>query len=217
MSTTRGPGSSERSACAIPQHTHTHTHTALTLTISFHLSQPVLSTGTRLADRYPSKPDVRRLVHITRDSVPDIPTYLPYCQARVASSDPAEGRPAAGARALVSCTQVFPVITMATIQSERSIEANQIWDNEDRRCTSKANRPRLLLVAGVVVIGAALAIGMYVGFTKSTTTSNNNEIVGQAEDPNSLGCFTDERHSRVMPYLYTDEELTPSVSYDSLQ
>lgn len=100
---------------------------------------------------------------------------------------------------------------MAAIHSEQSVEANQIWDNDDQRCTSKANRPRLLLVAAVFVIGVALAIGLYVGFTKSTKTSNDNEIIGQAEDPNSLGCFTDERFSRVMPHVYTDEELTPSV------
>lgn len=108
-------------------------------------------------------------------------------------------------------TAVFTVITMATIHSEHSVEANQIWDSDDRRCTSKANRPRLLLVAAVFVVGAALTIGLYVGLTKSTKASNDTEIVGQAEDPNSLGCYTDERYSRVMPYLYTDEELTPAV------
>ena len=32
------------------------------------------------------------------------------------------------------------------------------------------------------------------------------------EDPYSLGCYADDRSSRVMPYVYTDDALTPLVS-----
>lgn len=105
----------------------------------------------------------------------------------------------------------------ATVQ-ERANKATQIWENEDRgvNTNSGANRRSLFIVTGVLVVIAALTIGVYVGLKKTTktSTSENNEIGTQAaETPsNSLGCFVDERHSRVMPHVYTDLELTPSVS-----
>lgn len=103
----------------------------------------------------------------------------------------------------------------ATVQ-ERAIKATQIWENENRKInTGGANRRSLFIVTGVLIVVAALTIGLYVGLKKSTktTSSDNNEIVAQAKASSySLGCFVDERRSRVMPHVYTDLELTPSVS-----
>lgn len=107
---------------------------------------------------------------------------------------------------------------MAATVQERAIKATQIWKNEDqgvKTTTSGANRRSLFIVTGVLVVIAALTIGLYVGLKKPTkTSSENNEIGTQAVDTssNSLGCFVDKRYSRVMPHVYTDLKLTQSVS-----
>lgn len=111
-------------------------------------------------------------------------------------------------RAVAAAYTVIFGITMSTVQGERAIHLIKVWESEDRKlCSSKADLRRLMIVVGVVIIGAAPATGLYVGLTQPTKASNNS-----AEDSSPLGCYADEKYSRVLPYVYTDKELTPSVS-----
>lgn len=75
--------------------------------------------------------------------------------------------------------------------------------------------PRLLLAAGVIIVGAAFIPIPYVEFVKLTKRSRKTKheriIVGQ-EDPYSLGCCADDRSSPIMSYVNTDNALTPSAS-----
>lgn len=72
-------------------------------------------------------------------------------------------------------------------------------------------RPRVIGV-GLVVVLAALALGLYFGLA-GTGGDSVDRIVGQSIDPNALGCYVDERRGRVGTDLMVDEALTPQVSF----
>lgn len=86
----------------------------------------------------------------------------------------------------------------------------QIWGSEERRCGGKMTRPRVIGI-GLVVVCAALALGLYFGLAASGGDSVDR-IVGQAIDPNAIGCFLDIRHRRVAKDVMVDEAMTPQVS-----
>ena len=76
---------------------------------------------------------------------------------------------------------------------------------------TKTVQPCLSNVAGVLVLGAALGSILYIGRAKTAETSHNTQRVSQ-EDSYSLGCYADDRFFRIMPYVFTDDALTPLVS-----
>lgn len=86
----------------------------------------------------------------------------------------------------------------------------QIWGNDERGCRGKMTRPRVIGL-GVVVLCAALALGLYFGLAGSGGDSVD-QIVGQSIDPNAIGCFVDERRDRVAMDVMVDEAMTPQVS-----
>ena len=76
-----------------------------------------------------------------------------------------------------------------------------------------------MLTAGVLIVGVTLAIVLCIDLAKPTveTSSTNQEQQRMVqEDPYSIGCYADDRLSRVMPYVFTDDVLTPSVSEQSV-
>lgn len=89
----------------------------------------------------------------------------------------------------------------------------QIWDGheEGRSCSGKLTKRHMVLL-GVLAGGAALALGLYFGLSKSDNSGSSERTVGQAYDPASLGCYVDVRRDRVMENRLTDEALTPAVS-----
>lgn len=94
-------------------------------------------------------------------------------------------------------------------------EMGQAAGATHQTCKSKAHQPCLMLMAGVLVIGAALATVQYVQLAKptdETSSVNQQQWLTVQEDPYSIGCYADDSSSRVMPYVYTDKALTPSVS-----
>lgn len=104
---------------------------------------------------------------------------------------------------------------MATVNDvERQHEERQnaqIWGDNDRACAGKITKKRMLMVTAVAG-AAALALGLSVGLTNSDSDGESNRIVGQAVDPNAIGCFTDVRNNRVMTDVLTNTALTPMVS-----
>lgn len=75
---------------------------------------------------------------------------------------------------------------------------------------SKANRLCLFLAAGVLAVGAALAIAVYLDLAKPTdeTSSIKQQQLTVQEDPYSIECYADDGSLRVIPYVYTDDALT---------
>lgn len=102
---------------------------------------------------------------------------------------------------------------MAIDHAEQSAEVTQ------QGCTSKVRRQHVLLTVYVLVVGAALSISLYLQLVKPTTvgtSSTKEQQLTVEEDPYSLGCYADDRSSRVMPYVYTNNEMTPMVSSATL-
>lgn len=103
---------------------------------------------------------------------------------------------------------------MATSRDDTAAAANvndtQIWGSEDRACRGKFTK-RHYCLAGGIVGAVALVLGLSVGLSNSSGDSSDS-IVGQAVDPNALGCYIDERRNRIMKDSMSDAELTPSVS-----
>lgn len=106
---------------------------------------------------------------------------------------------------------------MACVESGERVAAvdnAQIWGGEDHGCRGKITKRRLL-AAGAIAGCTALTLGLYLGLSSSSSSQSGadsgNHIVGQASDPNAVGCYIDERHSRVLTNLLTDEMLTPAV------
>lgn len=103
----------------------------------------------------------------------------------------------------------------AIVQTGRVVETTQ----HNRRSTSKSNQSCLMLMAGVLVVVTTLAIVLCIDLAKPTdetsSTSQEQQLMVQ-EDPYSIGCYADDRLSRVMPYVFTDDVLTPSVSDQSV-
>lgn len=95
-------------------------------------------------------------------------------------------------------------------------ETGQAAEATRQRCRSKAHQPCLLFAAGVLVVGAALATVLYVELAELTDetsiSTNQQQQLTVQEDPYSIGCYADDSSSRVMPYVYMDDEMTPSVS-----
>lgn len=91
----------------------------------------------------------------------------------------------------------------------RAAQSEQIW-GEERACSGKFTKRRLVM-ASVVILAVVLILGLSLGLSKSSDDSTSR-AVGQADDPAAIGCYVDERHSRVMTDKLTDEELTPTVS-----
>lgn len=86
-------------------------------------------------------------------------------------------------------------------------------------CTSKGHWSHLLLAAGLLVVGATLSIGLYFQLAKptgETSRINQQQQLTVQEDLYSLGCYVDDKSSHVMPYVYTDDALTPLVSSATL-
>lgn len=107
-------------------------------------------------------------------------------------------------------------VTMASIQPTDSSDADpqapdtQIWGSEDGGCRGKMTRPRVIGV-GLAVAFVALGLGLYFGLA-GTEGDSVDHIVGQAIDPNAIGCFLDIRKNRVATDILVDESMTPQVS-----
>lgn len=103
-----------------------------------------------------------------------------------------------------------PVQATAVAQATTVAPSSNIWA-EDRGCSSKVKSRRVLITAAVTLC-AALALILFLVLPKSSNHSSQ-DITAQSYDVNSLGCFVDERHARVMPYVYSDPiNMTPAVS-----
>lgn len=102
---------------------------------------------------------------------------------------------------------------MASIESGATADTAQIWGGEERGCSGKITK-RHLIAVGALAGCAVLGLGLFVGLSDNSSdeSGSDNQIVGQATDPNSLGCYVDERFDRVMEDRLTDEALTPAVS-----
>lgn len=96
-----------------------------------------------------------------------------------------------------------------------NMAAEQIWrsDNEGY-CRGKVTKLRFL-AAGALAGCAALSLGLYFGLTESASGGDFIErIVGQATDPNAVGCYKDERSDRVFKEVLSSVySMTPAVSY----
>lgn len=103
----------------------------------------------------------------------------------------------------------------AIVRNGRVVETTQ----HNRRGARKTNQSCLMITAGFLVVGATLAIVLSINLAKPTDeTRNTNQEQQQLmvqEDPYSIGCYADDRSSRVMPYVFTNNMLTPSVSGQS--
>ena len=108
-------------------------------------------------------------------------------------------------------------VTMASVQPTDTSDAgapaldSQIWGNEDGGCRGKMTRPRVIGI-GLAVAFAALGLGLYFGLA-GTGGDSVDRIVGQAIDPNAIGCFLDLRRDRVATDVLVDEAMTPQVSF----
>lgn len=92
--------------------------------------------------------------------------------------------------------------------------STQIWGPEERGCRGKKTRRRTLaavVVACCVVIALGLGVALS-GFSGSEEESVDR-IVGQATDPNAIGCFKDERYNRVMTDMLRKLDMTPPASF----
>lgn len=103
-----------------------------------------------------------------------------------------------------------PVQATAVAQATTVAPSSNIW-TEDRGCSSKI-KSRRVLITSTATLCAALALVLFLVLPKSSNHSSE-DITAQSYDLNSLGCFVDERHARVMPYVYSDPiNMTPAVS-----
>lgn len=103
-----------------------------------------------------------------------------------------------------------PAQATAVAQATTVEPSSNIWA-DDRGCRSKI-KSRRALIASAVTLCAALALILFLVVPKSSNHSSE-DISAQSYDVNSLGCFVDERHDRVMPYVYSDPiSMTPAVS-----
>ncbi|CAM9504314.1 unnamed protein product, partial [Ascophyllum nodosum] len=86
----------------------------------------------------------------------------------------------------------------AAVQTLAPAQATSIWA-EDRGRRGKITK-REVLITGAVAVRATVAVAL----SKSSGGSSLGAFA-QASDPNSLGCFADERDDRVFPYVFRDE------------
>lgn len=104
---------------------------------------------------------------------------------------------------------------MASVEAGQAAGATtdnaQIWDGEQRGCKGKFTK-RHCLAVGALAGGAVVALGLFFGLSSSSNNESGTRIVGQATDPNAVGCVVDDRSARIMTSLLTDEALTPTVS-----
>lgn len=101
---------------------------------------------------------------------------------------------------------------MVTVQTEQGVGIPK------QRPITKINMPRLSLAAGVLLVSAAFVSSLHVGLAKPTdeTTSTKQQQPTVQEGPKSLGCYADDLSLRIMPYVFTDDALTPLVSHIAL-